>query len=80
MPWEESSAMDQRMRFVSRYLEGGATMTALCEAFINAAIGLGLERGSELTDGVVHEVAHASRRGRSCGRATSGTRSRATVR
>jgi len=33
MPWEESSAMDQKVRFVARYREGDVTMTALCEAF-----------------------------------------------
>ena len=33
MPWEESSAMDQRVRFVARFREGDVTMTALCESF-----------------------------------------------
>jgi putative transposase len=33
MPWEESSAMDQKVRFVARYREGDVTMTGLCEAF-----------------------------------------------
>ena len=32
MPWKECNIMDERMRFVSRLLEGGA-MSALCREF-----------------------------------------------
>jgi len=32
MPWKESSVMDERMKFVARYLEG-ETMAALCREF-----------------------------------------------
>lgn len=33
MPWLESSAMDQRLRFVAEHLAGEVTMTELCEAY-----------------------------------------------
>src|SRR3990167_3123943 len=33
MPWLESSAMDQRLRFVAEHLAGEVTMTQLCEAY-----------------------------------------------
>ena len=32
MPWKESSAMDERLRFVARILEG-EPMTGVCRAF-----------------------------------------------
>lgn len=32
MPWKECHAMDERLRFVARLLEG-ETMVALCEEF-----------------------------------------------
>jgi transposase len=32
MPWKECNIMDERMRFVSRLLEG-ETMSALCREF-----------------------------------------------
>jgi len=33
MPWQEQSAMDQKLRFVVDCLSGEATMTELCEAY-----------------------------------------------
>jgi len=33
MPWKETCAMDERMRFISAYLEGCLPMTVLCESF-----------------------------------------------
>ena len=33
MPWKESRAMDQRMRFVIAATEEGAVMSRVCEAF-----------------------------------------------
>ena len=40
MPWQEISAMDQRLRFVVDCLSGDETMTELCEAYgISRRIG-----------------------------------------
>jgi transposase len=33
MPWNETCAMDEKVRFVVAYLEGGSSMTELCEDF-----------------------------------------------
>ena len=33
MPWKETCAMDERMRFPAAYLEGGLPMTVLCDSF-----------------------------------------------
>ena len=33
MPWDETSAMDEKFRFVAEVLRGEEPMTALCERY-----------------------------------------------